>query len=394
MKLSALLLALVLTVVSCAESVYIGKTKKARRQFENGKYDKALAWYQKQNPPGRDRLLYLMDEALILHTMGRYQDSIKAFSQAIRLSEEMDHAQPLSKTTSILANDNIIPYKGEKYERLLMQVFQVINYLGLGQNQEALVEVRRINTKFRDPNAFSLYLSALVWETQNLFNDAYIDYKKAYRIMPSFPNLPQDLLRNSRLLGFQQDYNQWKKTFKEPEKQKNSRDGDVVFLIEQGTVPRKRSTEESFALQVIPIPYYPNQLEKPTQATVYAKREEMAQSEILYRIDEAAKATLADEKPAIIARAIARLAAKEAGAVVVGQQVDQNLGILLGILVLATNQADLRSWLTLPQSLQIARFPLPAGTYDLKLLWPGGAQEFKQVQIKTGQKTFLTQRCF
>ncbi len=380
---------------SCVHTGYVYSSRSARHDFEKGRFDDALQWYQKQKPPARDQLLYLLDQGIILHTAGRYQESIAAFKQAMDFTEEREGAQTPSKTVSIVTNDNLIPYQGEKFERLLIHVFQVLNYIGLGQNQEALIEIRRINTKFSDfQNTFASYLSGLTWESEAKINDAYIDYKKTYRLQPAFKPLAQDLLKGSYLLGFLSDYARWKKTFGESFQEQSPHQGEVVVLIEEGTVPEKKSTEEEVDLQILPLPTYPENLDPPEPVHIWVNEKEWGLATTLNRVDETAKKTLADQKPAMIARGIARLAAKEAGAVIVGEKIDRDLGIFLGILLLATNRADLRSWLTLPRSFQVARLKLPEGSHAIELKWHGGHYTFTKVSVKEKRMTFLIHRAF
>lgn len=399
-----LLFCLTLFLVSCVGGGYARKSRGARLAFQHGDFEQALQWYQKQKPPRRDRLLYLLDQGVILHTAGRYQESIAIFEKAITLAEKLSGPQALAKTASIISNDNLIPYKGEKFERLLISTFQVLNYLGLEKLGEAIVEVRRIHTYFSSyfrkgakdylRNAFATYLSGLVWEANGKVNDAYIDYKKTHSFGTIFPSLKQDLLRGARRLGFISEYARWKRKFKQSYRPLPKNHGEIILIVEEGTVPRKRSTEEEHDLQIIPIPYYSKPLTNPIQIIVKSNGKELGKSYPLYRIDKAAVKTLADQKDAIVARGIARLAAKEGVAVAVGKTVDKDLGIFLGFILLATNRADLRSWLTLPRSLQVAKFSLPKGTYDLKLIWPGGSKLFKEVSIQARRKRFITCRIF
>lgn len=391
-------------LVSCAHGGYVAKTRGARHDFAKGKFDKALEWYQKQNPPSKDRLLYLLDQGLILHTAGRYDESVTMFEKAIDLSEKMDHAQVFAQTASVVANDNLIPYKGEKFEKLLMHVFQILNYLGLNQENEALVEVRRIHTVFSDffqkeakdylKNPFASYVSALVWESQGKINDAYIDFKTTYRLNPFYSLLAQPLLKGAHFLGFTDDYVRWKKLFNEDYKPLPVTEGEVIFIIEEGEAPEKKSSEQEADLQVLPVPRYMDLSYTPLTVTISIEGKEVAKSVPLFRSDEAAQQTLQDQMPAIISRGLARLAAKEGAAIAVGEKVDENLGLLLGIFLLATNRADLRSWLTLPRSFQIAQLSLPQGDYGFTLSWPGGSHQLKDIKISAGKKTFYSYRIF
>lgn len=361
---------------SCAVN-YVGKSSNARLQFERGDWDQALSWYRKQNPPRRDHLLYLLDEATILHTAGRYEESIKVFSKAIALSEELSGPQVGAKTASIVANDNLIPYQGERFERVLMHVFQVLNYLGLGEGREALVEVRRIDTLFHNDidgaskkhlkNPFATYLSGLVWQANGKRDDARIDFKRTLKMESHFPFLPS--------------------------REIHPNEGELILIFEEGKAPEKASTEEIYELQVVPVPVYPKLVETVPPTTAHVGGREVTTT-TLFRIDEAAKATLKDQMPGIITRAIARLAAKEGAAVAVGKEVDETLGFFVGLALLATNRADLRSWLTLPRSLQVARIILPAGSYQMKLNALKGSKTFDPVVIQPRHKTFVMHRSF
>ncbi len=377
---------------SCAGG-YVSNSGNARRAFSRGQFDKALTWYQKQEPLGKDQILYWLDEATILQAAGRNQESLALFQKAIDRAEALTGPQVGSKAASVITNDNIIPYQGEKFEKLLMHVFQVMNYLALGEAREALVEVRRIHTKFSDlQNAFATYLAGLVWEHNGKINDAYIDYKTTFRIDPELPSLGRSLLNLSQHLGMKGDYARWKKQFPDASPMKKG-DGELILLLEEGFIPEKESTEENYQLQVVPVPHYPKPVSSVpgTQFTINGK---MGKTYPLYRIDEAAWQTLKDNMPGILTRAVARVATKEAAAVAVEKKVDEGLGFLLGLLFLSTNRADLRSWLTLPRSLQVATLPLPEGEYQLKLSWPNGSKTLEAITIKANRKTFLTQRIF
>lgn len=409
-----LLVLLLLFATSCVGGGYVHKSRGARRAFQQGRYERALSWYRKQNPPKQDRLLYLLDEGVILHSAGRYRESLQVFDQAMELSDSLGGAQAFSKTAAVVSNDNYIPYQGEQFERLLMQIFQILNYLGLEEYQEALVEVRRLHNRFGDffhdgnkdylRNAFATYLSGLIWESNGKLNDAYIDYKKTYRINGSFSELEQDLLRGSKLLGFLSEHQRWKRLFKSSYESHPKDHGEVILIVEAGRMPEKRSTEQRHSLQVIPVPYYPSLREEPNQITLavehVSSREsrtpnnERHQTIPLYHVDMAAAKTLDGQMPGIIARGLARLAVKEGGAVATGKKVDKDLGIFLGFILLATNRADLRSWLTLPRSLQVAKFSLPAGTYTLTLKWPGGTRQLDNVNVEAKRKRFVTVRVF
>lgn len=402
-------LSLIITLAlssACIHSGYVYKARSLKGSIEDGNYDKALKWYEAQKPAERDKLLYLLDRGTILHIAGRYQESIKVFADAIDLSERLTAAHAPSKTASLLTNDQLIPYDGEKFEKLIMHTYQVMNYLGLGQPTEALVEVRRIHTKFDEyfkkdaksylQNAFAAYLAGTVWEKNKKYNDAFIDYKAAASFTTPWTALEKDLFRTARRSGLLSQYQALKKqgivksdSFDEV----SNNNGELILLVGEGWAPEKYSTEEHQELQVVPVPRYPDLKILPSHFSLYEKDTNLAETEITYSVDSAARATLSDNMPGIITRAIARLAVKEGTAVAVGKEVDETLGIYLGFLFLATNEADTRSWLTLPRSFQVIRVSLPEGAHTLTLRGSRSRRDFT-VDIKKNEMSFVSLRVF
>lgn len=89
------------------------------------------------------------------------------------------------------------------------------------------------------------------------------------------------------------------------------------------------------------------------------------QTEVLTDMDEVVKRDFNNELPVIITRTIISTATKAAIAYAANKATDQNsyVNILTRIATtvyqIAANQADLRTWETLPKQFQVARFPTP-----------------------------------
>lgn len=95
----------------------------------------------------KDRALYYLDKGALLYYQGNYKESIENLNQAEQAMEEL-FTQSISKAAaSLLLNDNALPYYGEIYEMLYVNIFQALNYLNLNQIDEAYVEARQINNK-------------------------------------------------------------------------------------------------------------------------------------------------------------------------------------------------------------------------------------------------------
>ena len=74
--------------------------------------------------------------------------------------------------------------------------------------------------------------------------------------------------------------------------------------------------------------------------------------------------------------------------------------MVVNILGFVTESADTRSWLTIPEHVNLARLSLPPGTYDLQVEILGyqgevlSAQTLAGVQVTAGDWTFISRRVF
>ena len=94
---------------------------------------------------------------------------------------------------------------------------------------------------------------------------------------------------------------------------------------------------------------------------------------------------LLDRFPILFAKQIARTAIKAAATRQVDQQRGSGTAFLASIVSLITEQADLRTWSTLPKQVQVARLTAPPGTTQVKITaLPGG--EHASLDIPAGAK--------
>ncbi len=114
----------------------------------------------------------------------------------------------------------------------------------------------------------------------------------------------------------------------------------------------------------------------------------------------AARVAFDAEKPTIFVRAILRGLTKYLAARGAGEAGGKGLGVLANLLGAVTEQADTRSWLTLPGQVHVLRFHLPPGTHQVRLeLLDGGgrvaaAQVLDGLVVRPGQWTFESRRIF
>ena len=139
-------------------------------------------------------------ETTKIHSVaGKLKESNQVFMQADRLAELIDY-QSVSRIAGSLAfNEEMVQYKGDTFEKIFINAYLAMNFLQMGQLDDALVEARRINEKYLkyradekqafELNSFSKYLSAVIWEASRSYDDAYIAYAEAYKIDPTISTI-------------------------------------------------------------------------------------------------------------------------------------------------------------------------------------------------------------
>ena len=80
-----------------------------------------------------------------------------------------------------------------------------------------------------------------------------------------------------------------------------------------------------------------------------------------------------------------------------GNQSGAIVGLLGNILSLATEQADTRSWRTLPGAIRMARIAVPPGRYTVEVVpygvgIPPGATTSRDVTLEAGRKVVIAER--
>ena len=141
---------------------------------------------------GRDQTLYLLNKAMVLRMEGDYAGSVQAFEQAKPLMLYLE-ATSFTETAGAMAlSEGLRSYEAPLYERLLVHVYQGLNFLQLGQPDSARVEAAQVDDLLKRlyPNtdaapdgsdAFPRYFTGLVYEDLGEYSDAMIAYRQAYQ---------------------------------------------------------------------------------------------------------------------------------------------------------------------------------------------------------------------
>lgn len=422
----------------------------------------------------KNRVLYGMDRGMTLQLAGSYQQSNAMLEQAEDEVDRLYTRKIRTETAAFLTNDNTLPYEGDPYEQVLINVLKAINYSMLGEWQDALVEARRIDHRLNvltdrtnDKNAyrddgFARYLTGILYESTGDLNNAFIAYRLAYEAfeanrswshLPAPAQLRTDLLRTADAMHLSQELMEYRRLFPETTWESNEttqRLAQVVVISYNGRAPRK---EDLFldlpisldALQLVllnrgfsqathrnnravdsvlyglngrvvrvALPRLVPQRTQVKSDTVALSPDTGAQlsghTEIVHSVTALADKALSDRLPGITAKALARAATKYAlaeGAArgaqhAAGRDAGPWVGLLVGLLAhgfaVASEEADKRSWQTLPDEIHLARLWVPPGRYQAHIGGVGqtndsaGTKAARNLTLSEGETVFLLQR--
>lgn len=416
-----LLLALGAGLAGCA--TYSGSFATIERCLATQRPAEALAVLDRQQHADRDRLLYLLNRAMLLRQTGDYPGSSAHFERAKVLIDELSALSLREQVASFLINDATRSYGGEPHEQVLLHLYAALNYLEAGEADAARVEALQVDLRLRalaeqapespfSADPFARYLTGLIYDERGEWSDAMIAYRKAYEAYRAHgeryhlavpPALRADLLRLAARMGLDGELERYRQAFgaDEPEEPPLAGGrGEVVFLLHRGLAPIKREETvvlpdpTSGLLVSLSLPRYERRPREAAQARVSAAGR-TALTEVAEDIEAIALQNHQALVPGITARALARAVAKNAAAKQVKKK-NEGAALLLNLAAVLTERADTRSWLTLPGQIQVARLPLPAGRHDLALevLGAGGRvlcrQGYPGVPVEAGRRTYLS----
>ncbi len=447
------------------------------RALQDGNPAEGIAIIEKSHDAygSKSETLYLMDKGMIEYVASRYNESVQSLSKAEVLTEDLYTRRIHTEVEAFLTSDNALPYEGEEFEKVLLNVLMALDYAQLGLWDDALVEARKVDHKLlvlADRNqkrmtyskdALARYLSGVLYEATGDFNNALVAYRLAhdafqqYRQAYGTPTpdlLRQDLLRVSEALGLTQEYEEYKQNFSGITWQSEASVqgmGELVFITYAGHAPFKRD-----AFVDIPFSYdamnvvlatnlynryasqeyrtaqsilygltgrivriaIPRFVRRPsgiayTEAVIVAHNSRYTSRSVLMEdITAIAVKDLEERLVRTAAKAVARATWKYAMAEGVrvgarsaasgqrdgGQLIGAVAGALAHIFAVATEEADKRSWATLPDRIHVGRLKVPPGTYDVELRHIGlsggvvATQVIRGVAVAERGKRFVSAR--
>jgi hypothetical protein len=446
--------AILVAALGLACGQHPGHMSAIRMLMAREEYDQALAEFEKMDKSDGD-VLYLLERGLLLHYTGHYALSNEAFERAEVLSEDLYTKSISRQAAALVTSDLALQYVPRPFEQVLIHYFRALNYMFLGEKEDAIVECRKASDKLalyseedKRPyrrDAFIEYLTGILYEWDGEINDALISYRNAiggYEIYRDLfglkdPNhLTCDLLRTAGALGFTDDVESVSPEDRErcgPESHVDTL-AKVVVFVEQGFVPAKEDLSvnipilksearkahddaQAFSAGVysrlyghsyaaddiayflrVAVPRYPERHAGQPAPMLFLDSLAVRPS-ISEDVFALAKAELDHDMPGIFAKTLARALIKYKATDAAEDKWGKVAGRLVNIATAATERADLRGWLSLPTAIYVAILYVDPATYTLSVSAPGSAipgSEYQSVELvaRRGTTNFLRFRTY
>ncbi|MFC2048862.1 hypothetical protein ACFLR5_01420 [Elusimicrobiota bacterium] len=421
---------LFLVFISGCVKVYNNCLQPIKSDVRKGRFDSAISRIEKTqlSKSWKDRLLYNIEAGLLYHLAGRHRKSNLFFEEAEWISDEMYTKSLSAAAASMVTSDNIIPYYGQEYEYLLINYYKLLNYLLLGEYEDALVECRRLNHKlplFDTELPVLHYITAILYELDKQTSSAFIEYKKAYRSYQEYDiPVPESLLNDIAYFCKKTDFPR-KAEFPASviNRKTSNRSAELIAIIESGFVPyineerietaipqeyHKKYPEELVDTYYVNValPVLHESLNK-TDTAILKLNNNSVDLHTAENISKVFKKEFEKKKGQVAAKSIARAVTKYLTYKSVkgkSGKDDENilrklLGFTVNVFNVATEKADTRAWLLLPACIYFNRIPVDPGIIDTELILTGVDGKttgiYKdEIEIKPDEVRFLVLRGF
>jgi uncharacterized protein len=419
----------VLLVNSCA--TYYQKHYDFNSEFEKGELTRALETLQQKESlaNGKSQFIYFVNNGLLLSILGKYEESNDYFEKAFLFGEDY-HINYINEAVAYFYNPNIIMYRGEDHEHLMLLYFKAINFLKLNQPENALVECRRLNIRLNQlsdkyssekkfqRDAFVHNLMGIIYQSTKDYNNAFIAYRNAVEIYENDyaemfhvkvpEQLKRDLLNTAWWTGFVEEFETFKSKFGMSDYKAIAPDAELVFFWHNGLAPVKSEWNINFALDHrsgntvvftnqnlgLSFPFklkdekeksdlrrievlrvaYPRYVERDLYFKTATLKLDSAEYglELSENISAIAFYSLRQRMMLEFSKGLLRAGLKKATEYSLKKE-DDRLGALIGVVNAMTEKADTRNWQTLPHSIYYSRIPLKEGANQVQFsIDPGG----------------------
>jgi hypothetical protein len=322
----------------------------------------------------------------------------------------------------------------------MVNLFMALNYIGLGLEEDALVEARKVDNKLNIINsqyeedkkniykedAFIRFLMGVLYETGGELNDSFISYRKAeeiytndysqnYGVSPS-SFLIENLLSAAQAMDFQEEISEFQRkypgvNYMNPAEKKEMAEIYCIHYNGLGPVKAEKSwliTMPDAYVAKIAYPIFERRGYQVSQSEITLKNLASNSSYqfttvLMEDIGSIAIMNLENRMNRIKVKATARATTKYLATKASSKAAEDKGGSMLGLLVqvagniasVATEQADIRHWRLLPAEIRVGRVVVPPGDYEGKIEFVnsnGGVVSSRRVErfkVQAGEKRFL-----
>jgi hypothetical protein len=442
----------------CGQSKMVETTGQVRSYMLERNYQAALAALRQSKEKGfkeQDRVVFWMNEGMLLHLTGQYAESNAVLEKAENRAKELYTVSISKNVKAAFTSDAAKDYAGEDHENVLVNVVKALNYLALNNLESARVEALKINEKLAlyntkyeqkqvyNQDAFAHWLAGLIYEMQRDMDDARIAYMKALEVykadfsanygirVPAF--VAEDAARLAVLTNSTEELEKIRSEFGAQlggSARSIKSMGEIVLVHFNGEGPSKTdfivncyfASVANFSCDAEPG----GEFMKKTTVTI-GKGDTVkvafpqlivkepahngatltvggatAATEVAEPVSGIAAKVLRDKTGRIFRDAVIRVitkflttkAAEKAGEQLPGGKLT---GFLAKNAASATMQAfeeaDKRAWITLPSRIEVAKVMVPPGVYNVGIQLAGGgaAPPIQGVKVEAGKRVILTQ---
>jgi len=365
-----------------------------------------------------DGLLFHLEAAKVLQDAGRFAESSLLFGRAYRRLEHFDYQAEVSiseEFVSAVGTQSSRDYRGTDYDRILLEVYETLNYLAVEDLGEAMVHVRRAYRRqaeavARNAEEIAERKERADGEQQALFDhpnykayegnldslatDAYADFVNPVATFLSALLLREEgssansLVDLRKLLQMLPENGYLPALLEEFEAGPSPVTGRFYVLFENGLAPRReewsitlptRNGISRFALpRLVPNAPAVSGLEvQATDGTFTLETDHLAS------VDSIVATDFKLHLPALVWRTVIAQIAKEASTAALANQDETGLVRLAGsIFKVVSSDADLRTWRTPGAEFQMAYGQVPAdGRLSLRL-FDGAGYRLGPVEVE------------
>ncbi|AKU92942.1 hypothetical protein [Vulgatibacter incomptus] len=352
---------------------------------------------------GSETALTLLERATVLQAQGHYRVSARDFSAAEKELELLDIARDdVGSIGKYVYSDDATKYKTTPTEKLLLNAFNMVNYLAQGDLAGARVEARRFEVMrkyLRDyapdesHGAFGAYLAGLIAERSGDAEEALRYYDEVLAESQA-PSLSEPIRRLARLSSYRTPRISAVLDEAESGQPAQPLPAEIVVIVKTGQSPVKEARRipvgaalglaanyvsgDTKVLEygMFKVVSYPDLM--PAKSVFTSASVRLGESAVALDPITNVSAEISREyealKPKIVGAALTRMIVRAAAAEAAryaGRQQSSGLGFLAAALVegtmVALDKPDTRSWSTLPARVQLTRIAVEPGTHEVEL---------------------------